>query len=112
MTMNRFGALLIAGATSEGHTMPASVSKDFVELFKGFGITTAEILYWMPDHKHILQSYVWQDTDLHPRFPKLTGFLEFWEKNLDGKLHKVSVAHSRLIRPAELKFVQHQFRLH
>ena len=27
----------------------------------GYRITTAEILYWMPDHRHVLQSFVWQN---------------------------------------------------
>ena len=92
--------------------MPAEADKSFIEQLKGYSITTAEILYWMPDHRHILQSYIWQELDLHPRFPKLAGFLEFWEKNLDGKLHRVRVAHARLIKPAELSFVNKEFRLH
>jgi uncharacterized protein Usg len=92
--------------------MPAVVSGDFVKMVEGYGITTAKILYWMPDHKHILQTYVWQELDLHPRFPKLTGFLEFWENNLEGKLHRVKVAHARLIKPAEFKMVNHQLHLH
>ena len=46
----------------------------------------------MPDHRHVLQSYVWQNLDLAPRFPNLTKFLDFWESNLDGRLHRVRVA--------------------
>ena len=55
-------------------------------------LTTAEILYHLPDHPRILQSYIWQDYDLAPRFPVLRKFLDFWSANLDGKLHSVRVA--------------------
>ena len=84
----------------------------FVAQLNNYRITTAEILYWMPDHKHVLQSYVWQNLDLAPRFPNLTKFLEFWETNLDGKLHRVRVASAQLIKPAEFGFASGLYHLH
>lgn len=78
---------------------------------QGFSLTTAEILYRLPDHPALLQSYVWQEYDLAPRFPKLKAFLDFWTAKLDGKLFKVTVAHAQLIRPAELKLVSAEFKL-
>jgi uncharacterized protein Usg len=84
----------------------------FVAQLNHYRITTAEILYWMPDHKHVLQSYVWQNLDLAPRFPKLSQFLEFWEQNLDGKLHRVRVASAQLIKPAEFGFASGLYHLH
>jgi uncharacterized protein Usg len=86
-------------------------SADFVAAIKGYSLTTAEILYRLPDHPSLLQTFVWQDYDLHPRFPKLLGFLEFWNTKLDGKLFKVRVAHSKLIKPSELRMVDGQFLL-
>jgi uncharacterized protein Usg len=83
----------------------------FVKRLKGYSLTTAEILYRMPDHPSLLQSFVWQDYDEHPRFPRLCNFLGFWSDNLDGKLFKVTVAHSKLIRPAEIRIADGQFRL-
>ncbi len=88
------------------------VDASFAAQLKGYSLTTAEILYRMPDHPGLLQSYVWQDYDLHPRFPKLTKFLEFWSNNLDGKLYRVQVAHRRLIHPSEVRFVCGELRLH
>jgi uncharacterized protein Usg len=77
----------------------------------GFSLTTAEILYRMPDHPSLIQSYIWQDYDLHPRFPKLKSFLDFWTHNLEGKLYRVMVVHRRLISPAELRFAGAEIRL-
>jgi uncharacterized protein Usg len=78
----------------------------------GFSLTTAEILYRLPDHPSLLQSYIWQDYDVHPRFPRLRTFLDFWSRNLDGKLFRVRVAHKKLITPAELCLVGDEFRVH
>jgi hypothetical protein len=41
------------------------------EIANGFLLTTAEILYRLPDYPRLLQSYIWQHYDLAPRFPKL-----------------------------------------
>ena len=77
-----------------------------------YRLTTAEILYYLPDHPSLLQSYIWQDYDLFPEFPALKKFLDFWTRTLEGPLFKVSVAHSRLIKPAELRTLDGEFRLH
>jgi uncharacterized protein Usg len=90
-----------------------SVRSDFRrQIEKGYGLTTAEILYRRPDHQWLLQQYVWQNYDLFPKFPELRKFLDFWMEKLEGPLHSVKVAHTRLIKPAELKLVGSEFRLH
>jgi uncharacterized protein Usg len=71
---------------------------------RNYRLTTAEILYHLPDHPDLLQSYVWQDLDLAPGFPVLHKFLAFWTRNLDGKLHSVRVGHTTLIQPPQFRF--------
>ena len=85
---------------------------DFARQLENYRLTTAEILYRMPDHPSVLQTFVWQELDLAPKFPVLQKFLDFWEKNLDGRLFKVRVAHSMLIRPAEFRLNAHLATLH
>ena len=92
--------------------MTAIPDRDFRAQLIGFSLTTAEILYRMPDHPSLLQTYVWQDYDIHPRFPRLMQFLDFWSRNLDGKLYRVTVAHKKLITPAELRLVGAEFAVH
>ncbi|HVZ14991.1 MAG TPA: hypothetical protein VG894_11075 [Bauldia sp.] len=77
----------------------------------GYGLTTANILYCLPDHQLLLQSYTWQDYDLAPVFPKLREFLDFWTKQLDGPLHTVMVAHRQLISPSEVRTVRTELKL-
>lgn len=71
-----------------------------------YRLTTAEIIYHMPDHYHLLQSYIWQELDLAPHFPVLKKFLGFWEHSLDGKLHSVKVASYEIITPAEFIYAK------
>ena len=89
-----------------------TTSRDFRRQIEGYGLTTAQILYRFPDHPHLLQTYVWQDYDLFPKFPELQRFLAFWMDKLEGPLHSVLVAHSQLVKPAELKAINGEFRLH
>jgi uncharacterized protein Usg len=86
-------------------------SEDFKRQLKGYGLTTAQILYRRPDHPSVLQTFIWQEYDLCPKFPRLFGFLAFWQKSLDGPLHSVMVAHSELIKPAEIRSVEGVFHL-
>ncbi|MFC5068737.1 usg protein [Flaviflagellibacter deserti] len=87
------------------------VSSDFVKQWQGYGLTTAEILYRLPDHPSLLQSYFWQEYDLAPNFPVLVRFLDFWRDRLEGGLHSVRVAHCGLIKPAEYRAVDGIIRL-
>jgi uncharacterized protein Usg len=87
-------------------------SRDLRKQLAGYGLTTANILYRRPDHPWLLQTYVWQAYDLYPAFPELQRFLDFWCQSLDGDLHSVMVAHSKLIKPAELRAVDGIFQLH
>lgn len=89
--------------------MPCS---SFARQLEGYGLTTAQILYRLPDHPKLLQTYLWQEYDLAPKFPVLLSFLEFWRRELEGPVHSVTVAHSRLIKPAEFRAVDGVLTLH
>lgn len=88
---------------------PAS---DLEKRLQGYCLATAEIFYHMPDHPEFLQSFVWQELDLAPRYPILRKFLDFWHRNLDGKLHSVTVASKALVTPADFRFSGADFYLH
>jgi uncharacterized protein Usg len=91
--------------------MTATTDRDFGAQLAGFSLTTAEILYRLPDYPALLQSFIWQEYDVHPRFPRLKGFLDFWTRNLEGSLYRVTVAHKKLITPAEVKLIAGDYRL-
>jgi uncharacterized protein Usg len=85
------------------------VSPEFELQLKGYGLTTAHILYHMPDFRSVLQTYVWQDYDIAPDFPYMRKFLDFWERTLDGPLHSVRYVHQKLIRPGEWRAIDGEF---
>lgn len=75
-----------------------------IQITRDYRLTTAEIIYYLPDYPELLQSYIWQEYDLAPRFPVLNRFLDFWSHNLEGKLHSIHVANHRIITPGEVRF--------
>jgi uncharacterized protein Usg len=77
-----------------------------------YRLTTAEILYRFPDFPGLLQSYRWQEMDVAPDFPRLTRFLDYWERNLEGRLHSVRIANAELVRPQEIAYAGHEVRVH
>lgn len=79
---------------------------------RDYRLTTAEILYHLPDHPGLLQTYLWQDLDIAPRFPELRRFLDFWSREIEGKLHSIRVASASLIQPARFAHANHMMTLH
>ena len=77
-----------------------------------YRLTTAHILYHLPDHPKLLQSYVWQEYDLAPHFPELKRFLDFWTKRIEGRLHSVEVGSKKLITSSDLAFASGEYLLH
>jgi uncharacterized protein Usg len=77
-----------------------------------YRLTTVEILYHLPDHPNLIQSYIWQDLDIAPQYPVLHKFLEFWQREIEGSLHSVRVASSKLVNPARMRHADTVIHLH
>jgi uncharacterized protein Usg len=87
-----------------------NVNTPIIEI-AGFGLTTASILYRLPDYPTLLQTFVWQHYDVAPLFPELKRFLEFWDREIEGPVHSVRVAHHRLVKPSEVRAISAEFNL-
>ncbi|MBO6866849.1 MAG: usg protein [Pseudomonadota bacterium] len=81
-------------------------------MLKGYGLTTAEIFYRIPDYQHVLNSFIWQDYDLAPDHPKLFRFIEFWQDEIEGPLHSVKFTHRKLLSSGEWRNVVGEFTYH
>ena len=81
-------------------------------LLKGYGLTTAEFFYRMPDFQNVLNTYVWQEYDTAPDHPKLFKFIEFWQDTLDGPLHSVRFVHRKELACGEYRNITGEFTLH
>lgn len=89
---------------------PQSAS-DLALQLKGYRLTTAEILYHLPDHPGLLQSFTWQQLDIAPGYPHLQTFLRFWEREIEGRLHSVTVGARKILFPNEARFATSELRL-
>ncbi len=86
-------------------------SNDFKRQLEHYRLTTAEILYRIPDHPQLLQSFIWQDLDLLPKFPVLRKFLNFWETSLEGKLYQVRIAVVDHISAREYQVIERELTI-
>ncbi len=87
------------------------VDRDFVARLRGAGLLTTEIVYFLPDHRSVLQSFVWQTVDTAPVFPRLQAFLEHWRRDIEAVIHSIRIAHSDWVGPAEIRAIDGQWRL-
>jgi uncharacterized protein Usg len=69
---------------------------------RGWRLTTAEVLYYMPDHPKLIQSFVWQTLDLAPRYPRIGAFLDFWKREIEAVIHSVRIGASGELAPAKI----------
>ena len=78
----------------------------------GACIASAAIVDHLPDHPAILQTFIWQHHDHAPNYPRLRSFLEYWSRNLDGKLHSVNVASTPARRRRGFRHAKYHGTLH
>jgi uncharacterized protein Usg len=81
-------------------------------MLKGYGLTTAEFTYRMPDYRNVLNTFVWQDYDLAPDHHRLLNFISFWQEQIEGPLHSVRFVHRKMISPGEWRNVVGEYRYH
>ena len=84
---------------------------DFSFKLRGFRLTTAEILYHMPDHPGLLQTFIWQTLDLPPQYPRLSAFLDHWRKEIDAVIHSIAVATDGTVAPPQWRKVDHVLQI-
>ena len=72
---------------------------EFALRLRGWSLATAEVLYYMPGHPKLLQSFVWQTLDLAPRYPRIHQFLDYWRREIDAVIHSVQLATGETLAP-------------
>jgi uncharacterized protein Usg len=99
------GQQSIAHARSLGQANHMSMTvSDHKQEFRDYRLTTAEIIYHLPDQPEVLQSFIWQRLDSAPDFPELRRFLEFWSRTIEGRLHSVRVGQARHSGRTEFRY--------
>lgn len=92
----------------------ATADDEFLARLKGSGLTTVEFHFYYPDHPRIISpnTILHQFMDIHPDFPVLRKYLRYWSEHIQARIERVRVAHSLLLKPAELRCIDGEFRLH
>jgi uncharacterized protein Usg len=85
---------------------------EFARQLKGERLTTAEVLYYLPDHPILLQRFLWQTLDLAPDYPRIHKFLDFWRLEIEAVIHSVTVSAAGLVMPAKLDISREIGTLH
>jgi uncharacterized protein Usg len=88
------------------------LDRDFAVQLTGRRLTTAEVLYYMPAHPALLQSFLWQTLDVAPDFPRIHRFLDYWRREIDAVIHSVTIGGVEMIAPAKTRNVQYLGLLH
>lgn len=68
----------------------------------GWRVATAEVLYYLPDHPSLLQSFTWQTLDLAPKYPRIHQFLDYWKREIEAVIHSVRLASGENLAPPNL----------
>lgn len=76
---------------------------DFEAQLQGKRLTTAEVLYYMPDHPDLLQSFLWQTLDEGPDYPRIQRFLDFWRREIDAVIHSVEISSASQVTPGRAR---------
>ena len=85
---------------------------EFETQLKGGRLTTAEVLYYMPDHPKLLQSFMWQTLDVAPEYPRVHSFLDYWRKEIQAVIHSVRLSTVGIVTPAKVRFADMVGTLH
>ena len=54
-------------------------------------VATVQVVYYIPDYLNIVQEFMWQTEDQLPEYPRITKFLNYWDKNIDGPIKEVYI---------------------
>lgn len=86
--------------------------RDFEKMFvEGHRLVTVNVLYYMPDHRHILNEFIWQTLDLRPRYPRIERFLDHWRREIEAVIKEVKITDTTIIEPTRYRNVAGIYRL-
>ncbi len=54
-------------------------------------VASVQVVYYIPDYLNLVNEFVWQTEDQLPEYPRITRFLDYWDKNIDGPIKEVYI---------------------
>ena len=56
-----------------------------------YTMVTVQVVYFLPDHSHLLNLFVWQTLDLRPQYPRVQRFLDYWRREIDAVIKEIVI---------------------
>ena len=60
-------------------------------ILKKWTIASVQVVYYIPDYMSLVNEFIWQTEDQLPEYPRITRFLDYWDKNIDGPIKEVYI---------------------
>ena len=60
-------------------------------ILKKWTVASVQVVYYIPDYMSLVNAFVWQTEDQLPEYPRITRFLNYWDKNIDGPIKEVYI---------------------
>ena len=68
-----------------------TIKCQMVYIIKKWTTATVQVVYYIPDHLSLVNEFMWQTEDQIPEYPRITEFLDYWDKNIDGPIKEVFI---------------------
>ena len=62
----------------------------------------------MPDYRHILNLFSFQDDDIPPEYPRMQQFVKYWEENIEAKIKEIQIGS---INQSEIRLIDKYFHI-
>lgn len=54
--------------------------------FNGFELVTTKVLYRMPDHPSVLNTFIWRTHDQPPALLRVRAFIDHWQAEIEAQI--------------------------
>lgn len=76
---------------------------------EGYTLVTVNVLYYMPDHRNLVNEFLWQTMDVSPRYPRIERFLDHWRREIDAVIKEVQISNGAAFDPSRYTNVTGMF---
>ncbi len=60
-------------------------------ILRKWTVASVQVVYYIPDYMNLVNEFIWQTEDQLPEYPRITRFLDYWDKNIDGPIKEVYI---------------------
>ena len=64
-----------------------------IKVFDRDRLVSIQVIYYMPDHVHLVNEFTWQTHDIVPDFPRSVKFIRYWHTDIDAVIKEAFLYH-------------------